>query len=169
MEPDNRVLADHWLSLWTGDALPPRAKLDPRQIKPFLPNLLLFEVVPDKSVVIRLAGTRYRRALNTELTGQDWIALAPEHYRAERLRIISAIARGAIGVGHRRVPLTHGADYVCEEILLPFAPECGDTHPVLVHVNWKAEEFVQIRSTQKALGDPLDFRICALHEEKAAV
>ena len=162
LEPGNRTLAQYWLSLWRGDALPPRAALSPAQMKRFLPLILLLDTVPEKSVTIRLAGTHYRKALGTELTGQDWIALAPPAYRAERLRIFSEIARGAVGVGHRHVPLTYDPDYVCEEIVLPFAADDDGSSPVLVHVNWRRESYAQARSVPQALGDPLDFRLCAL-------
>ncbi|HEY0105831.1 MAG TPA: PAS domain-containing protein, partial [Rhizomicrobium sp.] len=106
MREAHRALLDHWLSLWPGDALPSRALLSPAKLKYYLPSLLLFDTVPDRSVTIRLAGTRILRTLKTELTGQDWIALAPKSYRAERLRLFSRMARGAFGLGHRRIPLT---------------------------------------------------------------
>ena len=95
LEQSNRTLADHWLSLWEGDALPPRAKLNPAKLKSFLPGMLLFDVVPDRSITVRLAGTGYRYALQNDPTGTDWIAAAPESHRANRLKAFSTIARGA--------------------------------------------------------------------------
>lgn len=161
LEAPNRALAEHWLALWDGDALPPRSRLDPRKIKSFLPHIMIFDAVPGRSVTVRLAGTRYSKALGTELTGVDWIAAAPAHYRAERLRIISQIARGAIGVGHRRVAMTDGNDYTCEEIVLPFAAEPGGTHPVLVHVDWRPQYLTQVQSPQQAMGVHWIFRCSA--------
>src|SRR5258707_3511096 len=81
----NRALAEHWLSLWNGDALPARAQLKPANLKSYLPDLLLFDTVPDKSVTIRLVGTNIVRQIKMELTGRDWVAMAPKSYRAERL------------------------------------------------------------------------------------
>ncbi len=162
LEEANRALADHWLALWPGDALPPRAALSPAKIKPFLPNMVMLDVVPGARVTVRLAGTAVTKALGLELTGQDWLALAPRSYRAERLRILSKVARGAIGTGHRRIVMALAGDYTCEEILLPFAAEPSGAHPVLVHINWKPEYLLRIESPGQAIGMPLDFRVLAL-------
>ena len=162
MRDANRALVEYWLSLWADDALPSRAKLKPARLKYYLPNLLLFDTVPDRSVTIRLAGTHIVRSLKTELTGRDWIALAPKSYRAERLRIFSALARGAIGLGHRRIPLTYGQHYVSEEIVLPFAREAGGICPVMCHLDGNADPHVEIHPVEEALGSPIDFKLVPL-------
>ena len=156
LEESNRVLAEHWLSLWDGDALPPRAKFNPARLKSYLPSVLMFDVVPDRSVKVRLAGTGYRYVLDRDPTGEDWIDAAPEKQRATRLRSFSAIARGAVLVAHRRVAMLHDGEHISEEILLPFAPDAGGTVTVLGRVNFKAEEFRHIKSMPQILGDPLD-------------
>jgi hypothetical protein len=162
LAPSNAELARHWLSLWPGDELPLRAAFRPAKLKPYLPNLLLFNVVPDASVTVRLAGTGFRHILGTELTGKDWIALAPESYRATRLGLFSAVARGAVVVAHRRVALNDGADQISEEILLPFAPEADGASPVLVHVDWKPQQFLRIQSVAQVVADPLDWKLVKL-------
>lgn len=163
LEAANRSLAEHWLSLWAGDEIPARKSLRPEKLRAFLPTVLLLDTVPGRSVTVRLAGTTFRRALDTELTGTDWIASAPPDYRETRLRIISQIARGAIGIGHRRVEMCGEDDYVCEEILLPFAADGDGPATVLVHVNWHPEHLSVVRSATQALGNPLDFAVLALH------
>ncbi len=162
LEASNAGLAAHWLSLWPGDGLPPRAALRPAALKPYLSSILLFDVVPDESVTVRLAGTGYRHILGAELTGQDWLAAAPQSHRATRLTLFSTIARGAIGSAHRRIAMTMGDDYRSEEILLPFAREASGAHPVLVHVNFKPQQFLQIRSMTQVTGDPLDWTMLPL-------
>lgn len=162
LELANRALARHWLGWWKDGALPARTRLEPAKLKSFLPNLILFDVVPDRSVTVRLAGTLFRRALGTEITGKDWVAVAPAHYRAERLRIISQIARGAVGIGHRRIAMRGAEAYVCEEILLPFAAEACGTSPVLVHVDWHPQHLSVVESAEQALGDPIDFKVLPL-------
>jgi hypothetical protein len=159
----NRALAEHWLSLWPGDALPPRAAFHPAKLKPFLASMLLFNVVPGLGVTVRLAGTGFAHILKTELTGADWIAAAPDDHRARRLEIFSTIARGAICVAHRRIAMSVGEDYISEEIMLPFAAEPGSTvQTVMVHVNFRPEQFLQIKSIKQVTGDPIDFRIVTL-------
>ena len=169
LEDTNRVLCAHWLSLWLGDALPPRAAFHPAQLKPYLPNIILFNVVPDVSVTVRLAGTRYNHILGAELTGKDWLAAASEQHRATRLKLFSAIARGAVAMDHRLLAMSVGADIVVEEILLPFAAEANGVCPVLVHVNLMATQYLKIKSISQVLSDPLDFKLVPLARAAQAV
>jgi hypothetical protein len=162
LEERNREFVHHWLSLWDGDALPPWANFSPAKLKPFLPSILLFEVVPDNRVTVRLAGTGYRYILKTDPTGRDWIAAAPESHRATRLQVFSAVARGAILIAHRRISMLSGADHISEEILLPFAQEPKGYVPVLVHVNFRPEQFAEVKSIAQVTGDPLDYKLIPL-------
>ncbi len=168
MREAHRALLDHWLSLWPGDALPSRALLSPAKLKYYLPSLLLFDTVPDRSVTIRLAGTRILRTLKTELTGPGWIALGPKSSRAERLRLFSRMARGAFGLGHRRIPLTFGQHYISEELILPFAEEPSGITPLLCHLDGDADPHVEIHPIDEALGVPLDFKLVPLPRAAAA-
>lgn len=159
LESSNRALAEHWLSLWDGDALPPRAKFNPTKVKRFLATLLLFDVVPDHSVKVRLAGTAYIYALEKEPTGTDWIATGAEGTRATRLAAFSTVARGAIYVGHRRVSMLYGGDYPGEEIALPFAPDANGVVTVLYRMNFEADQYRQIRTIPQVGQDPLDMKL----------
>lgn len=166
----NRKVAEHWLSLWRGDVLPARVSFSPSALKPFLRNLILFDVVPDRSVIVRLAGTTFRFVLDMELTGEDWIAFAPPEYRAERLRIFSDIAGGAIGRGVRSIELKSGKTQSCEEIILPFGAD-GDSPAlsVLCHVDWIQDGgFMGVASREQALGAALAFETILLPLRKAA-
>jgi hypothetical protein len=132
-------LADYWLSLWRDNALPARDTIDPARIKGLLPGVIIFEVVPDRSVKIGLAGTDFRTALKVELSGADWLARTPPKDRAERLRVFSAVARGAIAFN--RWCFIHNVPGVgvaaCEKLLLPL--QAGNDKaitPVLGFVDW---------------------------------
>jgi hypothetical protein len=159
LEEINRAFVQHWLSLWQGDELPARTQLNPSKMKRFLTKMMILDVVPDQGVTIRLAGTGLTAVLEMELAGKDWIALAPEHYREERLRIFSDIARGAFGVGHRRVDLLHDETMTCEEVILPLASSATGTIPVIIHVNTQLPHLSAIKSTTHALGNPIDFKV----------
>ncbi|MEJ0026699.1 MAG: PAS domain-containing protein [Rhizomicrobium sp.] len=158
----NDGLAARWLALWQGDALPPRAAFRPAHFKSFLPTIVLFNVVAGESVTVRLAGTRYAHILGQEMTGMDWVAAAPPGHRATRLGLYSQIARGAILVGHRRLATTDGEDYVCEEIVLPFAPDANGVTPVLAHAHLPVDRYLKIKSVAQTLGEPLDYAVIAL-------
>lgn len=159
LEPSNRTFADHWLSLWDGDGLPPRERFSPAKLKSYLPGILLFNVVPDRGVTVRLAGTGYRYVMQKDPTGTDWIAAAPENHRAARLNAFSSIARGAVLVAHRRVAMLDGGDFISEEILLPFAPEANGMSTVLCRVNFGENQFLRVRSLPQVTGNTLDVKL----------
>jgi len=158
----NGELAARWLGLWQGNALPPRESFRPANFKNFLPTVVLLNVVPDVSVTVRLAGTRYAHILGREMTGMDWIAAAPERHRATRLEGLSRIARGAILLGHRRLATTDGDDYICEEIILPFAPDAHGVTPVLAHADIPTDRYLKIKSVAQAVGEPMDYMVVPL-------
>jgi hypothetical protein len=164
LTPAQGKLAEYWLSLWNGDVLPPRNGFHPARVKTLLPMLAIFDVVPDRSVTVRLAGTAYTTVLGRELTGTDWLGVLPAGQRASRLRSFSEIARGAIGKGTRRIELHGTKSAECFEFLLPFQEEKeGGNHPVICHVEWKAQQrFVKIRSWEQAVGVAQCFETIAL-------
>jgi len=166
----NRRLARHWLSLWSGNVLPDRSALKPADLKPLLSNLIMFDVIPNRSVVVRLAGTMFNIMLGAELTGRDWIEMAPAEYRAERLRIFSDIAAGAIGRGVRTLAMSTGDTRSSEEIILPFRGENdSDLRTVLAHIDLDVGRTeAKILSREQALGPPLAFETILLPLLKAA-
>jgi hypothetical protein len=57
----------YWRSKFEGDRLPKRGAIDPAEIKRFLPQLTIVEVVPDqRRYVYRLVGT-----MEVEIRGRD--------------------------------------------------------------------------------------------------
>lgn len=162
LEASNQEFADYWLSLWQDDDLPARASFNPGRLKAFLPSMLMYDVTPEQSVIIRLVGTGYDLILGPSLAGKDWIALAPEDHRAARLHAFSTIARGAVLVAHRRLAMLSGDDIVTEEILMPFAPQPNGVHPVLGRVNWRQDQLRRIKTIPQVTGDAIDHRLVSL-------
>ena len=70
---------------------------------------------------------------------------------------------------HRLLAISVGDDIVVEEILLPFAAEANGVHPVLVHVNLRATQYLKIKSIKQVLSDPLDFELVPLTRGAEAV
>jgi hypothetical protein len=164
LRPANAAIAELWLSLWDGDALPKKSAVTPAQLKKFLPNLLLFDVVPETSVTVRLAGTFFTRILGMELTGLDWIEAAPADYRAERLSSFTEIALGALYRGSRDVEMTFGPNVKCQEILLPLAPDSeGAAYTVLCHIDCpRTDRTNRVKPHARVLGGPLDVALVRL-------
>jgi hypothetical protein len=100
--------------------------------------------------------------LDAELTGRDWIAMAPPAHRAIRLRNLSAVARGAVLVTHRRAAMVAGDDCSNEEIALPFAPEDSGVHPIMVHVDWRLDHLTKMTAITQIEHEALDFKIVPL-------
>jgi hypothetical protein len=158
LAPTNRAIAEHWLSLWKGDRLPPRSALSPARIKPFLPCLILFEVRPMQSVSVKLTGTLYTRMLGTELTGADWIAIAPPEFRDERMKSFADIAEGGVYVAHRESEMEYGPKVKSQELLLPFMPDTeGGAHIVLCHLDWAEHDITnRVKVGPNTHGKPFD-------------
>lgn len=162
LEDANQALADYWLSIWPGDRLPPRSALNPARMKAFLPNIVLFNVVPDVSVRVRLSGTHIDQILGGGLAGADWIAAAGPERAAIRLARFGDIARGAVLVDHRHAMMALGDPAVLEEILLPFAPDADGVSAVIAHVNLTAEQYVKVARVRNVLSEPLDHKVVTL-------
>lgn len=136
--PANRQMVEYWLSLSQDGALPRRDAFDPADASELLRGCGLFDVSPGKSVHCRIAGTVLRLLFGPNVVGQDWLALAPQRHRAQRLARYSAVAQGAIGVA-RRIVVAEAQDPIrVEEVLLPFADVVpGGVRRVLVHTDWR--------------------------------
>ena len=135
-------VAQYWLSLWRGDALPVRADFKPRDMAEHLPNIALFDVVPEVSVRCRLQGSTLARGLGEDITGQDWLALTRPEDRALRLERWSSVARGAIGRGLRLGHRESGENQYAEELMLPFGDIAQDgSRQVLFHLAWRQTRY----------------------------
>lgn len=131
-------LARYWLSLWRGDVLPLRADFRPREVVDLLPNISIFDVVPDKSVHCRLVGSFIVEGAGRDITGCDWLALTKPEERPQRLKRFSDVARGAIGRGLRCATRASGEPQNCEEIMLPFRDVGADgSLQVLTYIGWR--------------------------------
>jgi hypothetical protein len=73
LTPRLRQLRDYWESKRRGRTAPPRADIDPAEIKPLLPHLLIADLFADPlRVRFRLAGTRVCDAFGFNIAGR-WL------------------------------------------------------------------------------------------------
>ena len=136
--PDNRRLADYWLSLWDGDALPLRRHFEPRRVPNLLSGICIFDVVPNKQVTCRLAGSAIRQALGYELKNTDWLAHLAPGDRPVRLSRFTELTLGTAAWSLRRARYIDGHDRIAEEILLPFGDVgLDDVRHVMTHSAWR--------------------------------
>jgi hypothetical protein len=73
LAPRVRQLRDYWESKRQGRAMPARADIDPSELKPLLPYLIITDLFTDPlRVRIRLAGTRVCEAFGFNVAGR-WL------------------------------------------------------------------------------------------------
>ncbi|HEY4943999.1 MAG TPA: PAS domain-containing protein [Rhizomicrobium sp.] len=135
----NRELAGYWLSLWQGNDPPQYERFDSARLSALVPNMMLFEVLPENHVTVRKAGIDLCRILREDLDGTDWVRPAPVRCHGVRMRNFSAVARGAAMIGRRRIAMAVGSTRYNEELVLPFAPRSDGTCPVIGHADWKMD------------------------------
>ena len=75
-----RQLHDYWRSKCRNDRPPPRNAIEPGDIRPLLPHLILAELTPEPfRILYRLVGTAIAKAHKEDFTGRD-------HAEVESLR-----------------------------------------------------------------------------------
>ena len=146
--PQQRDLFDHWLSQVTEDRWPDRYRLHPRQLRAWLPNLLLLRLAPfPEGVQVRLAGSELWDIYGGELTGatlqNGFQGPALEHWRRvyeqahAAPRPMSGHGRGLCARDHLvlfwlRLPLSGPDGSICLlglDIALPLSRVQGDMAP----------------------------------------
>lgn len=102
---ENRRLLEAWCR-WRGDRLlPRRADMDLGDIKPLLPMVTLQAWHSRLDVRFTVVGTRVREMIGAELTGANYIDLAPpEHREIRAARIEAMVTRpcGSLFTYHHR-------------------------------------------------------------------
>lgn len=94
---ENRRLLEAWCR-WRGDRLlPRRADLDLGDIKPLLPMVTLQAWHSRLDVRFTVVGTRVRELIGAELTGANYIDLAPPEHREVRAARIEAMVTQPCG------------------------------------------------------------------------
>ena len=92
--PRIRALCDYWKSKCNDVAPPPRSAIEPAEIRPLLPYLILTELEPDPfRITYRLVGTAVARMHGDDFTGRDHDAVA-------------SLAESGIADSYRRVVAT---------------------------------------------------------------
>jgi hypothetical protein len=129
----NLVYAQAWLA-WRGErVLPRRADLDLRAIRHLLPTVMLFEVPTPDMMLVRVAGTGLREHFGFELTGRNYIELAPPEQRATRRHRTWASIRTPCGSRLvREHKLTGGRVTLAEVVSLPFDGDGPDAPRLLL-------------------------------------
>jgi hypothetical protein len=124
LDADIRLALDYWQRKCAGRLAPTRADIDPVEIAPLLPRVMLVDVGGDPiDFRFRLAGTGIFKIHGAELTNKRALDLEPPVYAA----LIHRLYRDALA---RRAPIAHRlliecrtrrSDYMC--IILPLSED----------------------------------------------
>jgi hypothetical protein len=132
-ETDNIAFAEQWRR-WRGDRLlPRRAALDLGSIRRLLGSVILFELLAEDIVIVKVAGTALREHYGYELTGKNYVELAPPARRATRcFRMWQSATRpcGSRLIREHKVPsgrITHA-----EVVTLPLEADRDDAPRLLL-------------------------------------
>ena len=136
----NTAFVGYWLSLWRGDELPRFETFDMARLPALAPMMVLFDVVPERSVIVRSAGSEVCRAVGRQLAGLDWIAYAAARNQKLRMQNMSEVANGSVLLARRPFSLATGTPRANEELVLPFAPNADGVTPVVACTDWKIDE-----------------------------
>jgi hypothetical protein len=93
-ETANRQFAEQWRR-WRGDRLlPRRGDIELGSIRRLLGSVMLFEVQAPETVLVKVAGTALREHYGYELTGKNYVELAPpERQATRRFRMWQSVTR----------------------------------------------------------------------------
>ena len=132
LAPRSLQFVELWLASWSGNELPSPGSFPAALAEGLTPLIMITALQPGAAAAITFMGPELIRATGLDLTGMDWIALAPPEVRAERLRRADAIGAGAILRTTRDVTLDTQEIYFFETISVPLKPD-ADGRVLLVH------------------------------------
>jgi len=118
-----KQLHEYWLSKRKGRDIPDRADIDPAEIKPLLPNILMAEVShPPFRVRYRLIGGRIAATSGMDLTGRYIDELIASDEEGHWLEYYEQAWRERIPVyGEVTVPTLHGDEFCYEFGIFPLS------------------------------------------------
>lgn len=121
-----RTLARYWENLRGGRRFPRKTEIDPAQIKPLLPYLILAEYHHSPlRIRYRLVGTEQARFAGLDFTGR-WlheIGWPPEFVRVWTGHVAEMIETGLPIFGRDALVWTDGKRKECEWAILPFSQD----------------------------------------------
>lgn len=98
--PRCQALCDYWWNLRaeTPDGVPTRAMIDPGQIKPLLPYLLIHDLATPGKSVLRLVGTAIAERFGLDPTGRDYMDFVSPERQADAYHHLHATATHPCGM-----------------------------------------------------------------------
>lgn len=140
LAPRGLQFVELWLDQWSGAELPGASGFPGPHAEQFQPLIMITLLRPGVGAPVTYMGQALVRAIGMNLTGMDWIGLAPPELRGERMRRANAIAAGALLRTTREVVLDSQAPYFFETISVPLRPNAEGRVPLVHFADWAPPE-----------------------------
>ena len=119
LAPGSQQFADQWLAAWDGSDLPSDAEFD-KAISPDIRRFTVFsDYNPRGGIPMRFVGEEIKRLARADLTGLDYVDIAPPETRGERMRRALAAVSGAIIRITHQLTLKTGGEQFVETVSVP--------------------------------------------------
>ncbi|HWT97899.1 MAG TPA: PAS domain-containing protein [Terriglobales bacterium] len=143
-----RQFEAYWQTKRGGRTMPRRRDIDPAELKPILPWMLVVEIEPDPfRVLYRLAGTKVVEMNGIELTGRYLDSLDDEgaNFTAQGIAAYHQVWTSQQPVyGSYRWPTQSGAEYLVEFAIFP-VEEPGTDGQCIALEDWEIERKLSAR------------------------
>lgn len=124
--------AAEWWTYWHGlprtGLLPNRSALDPVDIKPLLPNMMVFDLSRPEEVRFRLAGTEIAERYGFDPTGKDFLDFLDQETREQSRQMLHLAVRHPFGI-HSALRSRHRSGLLADIEALSFPFMTGDDGP----------------------------------------
>lgn len=129
-------LARYWFGCRTDGGIPARTAIDPAELKPMLPNILMFGLERTDNILtavrIRLMGTGLVRVYGRDWTGLTTSQFDREDQVADHLTRMQTISERGQPLYWRHGSLARGCeDLVAEHIFCPLTDAAGEVSSII--------------------------------------
>lgn len=137
-----QALSDYWWNLRaeTPDSVPTRAMIDPGQIKPLLPYLLIHDLATPGMSILRLVGTAIAERFGVDPTGRNYLDFVSPERQADAYQHLYSTATHPCGMRViNRARYQSGKWTVAEAVGFPLRHHSSGT-PMMLFVDDLVEE-----------------------------
>ena len=140
LAPRSLQFVEQWLDSWDDTELPDANAFPGGRMESLEPLMMITLLTPGVAAPVTRMGQALVRVTGLDLTGMDWIGLAPPEFRGERMRRANAIGAGAILRTTREVVLDSQAPYFFETISVPLRPDQHGRVTLVHFADWAPPE-----------------------------
>ena len=140
LAPRCQKFIELWLAGWTGKDLPQPGSFPGAGTQDIESLIMITLFEPGAGARVTFMGETLKRVMGMDLTGMDWISLAPPELRRKRLRRANTVSAGAVLRTTRQVMLNSRKPYFFETVSVPLSPDAEGRVPLVHFADWAPPE-----------------------------